>query len=153
MRDFHRILLSSEVRDLTAEVGRLFEDLERTAAPSRPAPHGHCAPTLDVIESDHALEIVVDVPGVPEDRLRILFKGSVLIIAGEKCSPYAAQRQGHSFHLVERGFGRFVRAVRLEGAFDGGATTAVLRDGELHVVIPKLTDRRGQEIAIPVTTA
>ena len=153
MRDFHRILLSSEVRDLTEEVARLFDDLDRTAPDGRPNPHGHCAPTLDVVETEKALEIVVDLPGVAGDRVRVLFKAGVVLVAGEKCSPYPAERREASFHLVERGFGRFVRAVRLEGAFDGGHAQATMRDGELHVVIPKIADRRGQEFHVPVTTA
>ena len=67
MHDFHRILLSSEVRDLTDEVGRLFEDLDRTARDRR-QPSGHCTPALDVQETGEAVEVVVDLPGVLADR-------------------------------------------------------------------------------------
>jgi len=153
MHDFHRILLSSEVRDLTDEVGRLFDDLDRMAGAPRRTPAGHCTPALDVQESAEALEVVVDVPGVSADRVRVLLKNGVLVIAGEKPSPYPGGRGDATFHLVERGFGRFARAVRLEGAFDGGGTRATLRGGELHVVVPKMEDRRGQEILVPIATA
>ena len=43
------------------------------------------------------------------------------------------------------------RAVRVNGAFDLQASRATLANGELTVVLPKLTDRRGQGHAIPVS--
>jgi HSP20 family protein len=152
VRDFHRILLSSEVRELSDEVSRLFEDLDKTRAGAQPS-HGHCAPPLDVLQTESTVEVVADLPGVAADRLRIMLKNGVLILVGEKPSPYTAERPDGSFHLVERGFGRFARAVHLEGAIDGGAARAVLAAGELRVVVPKIVERRGQEISVPVTTS
>jgi HSP20 family protein len=153
MHDFHHILLSSDVRDLSDEVGRLFEDLERTAGTPRRMPAGHCTPALDVQDTVEALEVFVDLPGVAPERVRVLIKNAVLVVAGEKPSPYPAERGDATFHLVERGFGRFARAVQLEGAFDGSRARAVLQGGELRVIIPKLNDRRGREILVPIGTA
>jgi HSP20 family protein len=153
MHDFHHILLSSDVRDLSDEVGRLFEDLERTAGTPRRMPAGHCTPALDVQDTVEALEVVVDLPGVTPESVRVLLKNAVLVVAGEKPSPYPAERGDATFHLVERGFGRFARAVQLDGAFDGGRVRAVLSGGELRVIIPKLDDRRGKEILVSIATA
>lgn len=150
--DFHRILLSSEVRDLNDEVSRLFDDLDRNRAGEHP-PHGHCTPLLDVVQTDAAVEVVVDLPGVTADRLRVLLKDGVLVVVGEKASPYPAERLDATFHLVERGFGRFARAIRLEGAIDGAAARGVLREGELRVTVPRIPERRGQEIVVPITSA
>jgi HSP20 family protein len=143
MRDFPRLLLSSEVRDLGAEIARLFQDLDQ-ALP------GACMPALDVLESDTAFEIVMDLPGVAASGIRVLVKGGVVLAAGEKVPTDAKQRAEASFHLLERGFGRFARAVRLSGAFDAGHTRATLKGGELRIVIPKIPERRGQEILVPV---
>lgn len=153
MRDFQRLLLSSEVRELTEEVARLFDDLDRSRGGDVRAPAGHCMPALDVLETESTVEVVMDLPGVTPDCLRLLLKSGVLVVVGEKPSPYPGARGGSTFHLVERGFGRFARAVRIDGAFDGGRTRAVLRGGELRVVIPRLVERRGQGILVPVTTA
>lgn len=153
MRDFHRILLSSEVRELNTEVARLFEELERTREDPAACPHGHCTPVLDVLQTETTVEVVMDLPGVTADRIRVLLKSGVLVLVGEKLSPYPGERIDATFHLVERGFGRFARAVRLDGPIDGGATRAVLKGGELRVIVPKIPERRGQEIAVPVTTA
>jgi HSP20 family protein len=152
MHDFQRLLLSSEVRDLADEVARLFEDLDRQSARGR-LPSGHCTPAIDVQETVSALEVVMDLPGAAPDEVRILLKNGTLVLVGEKRSPYQAGRGDTTFHLVERGFGRFARAVRLTGAFDGGRARAVLKGGELRVVVPRLDERRGEEIHVPVASA
>jgi HSP20 family protein len=153
MHDIQRILLSSEVRDLNVEVSRLFEDLDRTLGSSRRTPVGHCTPVLDVQETGDALEVVVDLPGVTPAGVRVLIKDAILVVVGEKPWPYPDGRGEATYHLVERSFGRFARAVKLEGAVDAGRARAILSDGELRVSIPKLDERRGKDILVPVAAA
>jgi len=151
VRDFHRNLLSSEVREFDQEVARLFEDLDRTRVSGRP-PRGHCNPALDVVLTDAAVEVILDLPGVVAERLRIVLKQGVLLVVGEKPSPYPDERIDGTFHVVERGFGFFARAVRLDGAFDGCRARATLRGGELRVTVPRIVERRGQDIIVPVAS-
>ena len=80
----------------------------------------------------------------------MLIREGVLIIAGEKAPPLSKGEQ--TFHLVEREFGRFARAVRLNGAFDLAKSHARLANGELTIVLPKMTDRRGRAHRIPIST-
>jgi HSP20 family protein len=150
MRDFHRMLLSTEVRELSDEVSRLFEELDG-AGTGRPAlTPGTCTPPLDVFENEASVEIVVDLPGVTRDALRVLIKGGVVLIVGEKARPAPSACEEATFHLVERGFGRFARAVRLTEAVDAGRASARLRGGELKIVVPKIVERRGQELAVAI---
>lgn len=140
---------SGEARELADDVRELFEDLAARLPHEHRAYSGECHPTLDVLETDEAVEVVVDVSGVPAGALRVVFRAGVLLIAGEKAPPRAAEN--HSFHLIEREFGRFARAVRLTGAFNVGIARASLDEGELTIVLPKLIDRRNQSHRIPVT--
>jgi HSP20 family protein len=142
-------LPSSEARELTEDVRELFEDLAARLPHEQRAYSGECHPTLDVLETDAAVEVVVDVSGIPSAALRLLFRAGVLLIAGEKAPPRAADDQ--TFHLVEREFGRFASAVRLNGAFDIPRARASVDDGELTIVLPKLVERRDQSHRIPVT--
>lgn len=141
-------LPSSEARELTDDVRELFEDLAARLPHEQRAYSGECHPTLDVLETDEAVEVVVDVSGIPATALRVLFRAGVLLVVGEKAPPRASEDQ--TFHLVEREFGRFARAVRLNGAFDVPRAGASVKDGELTVVLPKLVDRRDQSHPIPV---
>jgi HSP20 family protein len=137
-----------EATDLAEDIRELFDDLERSLDGGLRVSSGECHPSLDVLETDRAVEVAVDVSGVPAAALRVLFRAGVLLIAGEKAPTRPGPEQ--TFHLVEREFGRFARAVRLEGSFDVPSARATLCDGELTIVLPKRDERRGGAHRIPV---
>jgi len=129
-----------ERRELPDDLRRLL-DANATAAEYTPA--------IDIIETDRAIEILLDLPGVPVSQIEIVFSGNVLLISGEKF-PLACEHGDAAFHIAERAFGRFARAVGLDGAYDAGQARASLSNGELRVVLPRLAERRGARIRIPI---
>lgn len=143
------LLPTGESKDLATDIQELFDDLARTLPREQRAFSGECRPPLDVFETDLAVEVTLDLSGVPAGAVRVLVRGDVLIVAGEKAPPHGAPEQ--SFHLVERDFGRFARVVRLSGAFDIPAARATLRHGELQVTLPKRDDRRNRAHRVEVT--
>jgi HSP20 family protein len=136
--------------DLAADVQRLLEDLARRRPDRRQLVAGECMPVVDVFETEKTVEIVLDLPGVAADAIRILFKAGVLLIVGEKERPDMSKRGPASFHLVERDFGRFARAVRINAAIDGAQAKARLANGELRVVLPRIAERRGAGLLVPI---
>ena len=130
-----------ERRELPAELLRLL-DASPVAA--------ECTPPLDIIETNAALEAILDVPGVPENSVEIVLSGNVLLVTGQKL-PSPCEHRDAAFHIAERSFGRFARAIGVDGAFDAGRATATLNGGELRIVLPRLADRRGGPIRIPIT--
>jgi HSP20 family protein len=138
-----------ESRELAEDVRALFEDLAGSLSHEQRAYSGESHPLLDVYESESAVEILMDVSGVAREAIRILYREGVVLIVGEKAP--ASATAAHTFHLVEREFGRFARAVRVNGAFDVDRARATLRDGELTVQLPKMAERRGQAHRIPVS--
>ena len=142
-------LPTAESPEIADDVRAMFEEIAASLKQEQRAYSGDCQPPLDVLETDQAVEIVVDVAGVPKDGVRVVCRAGVVIVAGEKGPPAASQ--SHAFHLVEREFGRFVRAVRLNGAFDIANSRATLRDGELTIVLPKLAERRGRAHDVRIT--
>ena len=142
----HSIPFPSEIGEFAAEVRQIFVELGRTFGSESQA--GECAPALDVYETDDALEITVDLAGVDPAAVRVVGKGDSILIAGEKAARRA--RRESSFHLVERGYGRFARAVRLGRPCDMSRARATLTNGELRISIPKLADRRGKAISIVI---
>jgi HSP20 family protein len=131
------------------EVRRLFERLTR----SEPREHaGDCPVALDVIETSVGVEVIVDAVGVEAEGLQVIVARDTLVVTGVK-RPTACQHHDQAtFHVAERVFGRFARAVRLSGAFDVARTEAALRAGELRVRLPRLEERRGREHRIPIRT-
>jgi HSP20 family protein len=149
MRPISRLLVSPDVGDLSHEVRRLFEDLVKGRPERRHVVSGECIPLLDVFETEANIELVLDLPGVVADAIRIMIKSGIVLVVGEKERPERLERPA-SFHLVERDFGRFARAVRVHTAIDATKARARLKDGELRILLPKLHERRGREIFVVI---
>jgi HSP20 family protein len=129
-----------ERRELPVDLMRL---LETTGAAAE------CTPPLDLVETDAAIELLVDLPGVRAADVEIVFAQNVLLVTGLKMPAVCEDREA-GFHVAERAFGRFGRAISLDGAYDVGRASATLRDGELRIVLPRLDDRRQAQIRIPI---
>jgi len=142
----HAVVIPSEVGDFADDIRRVFLELGRTFGAESLV--GECSPPIDVFETDDALELTVDLPGVEPAAVRVLMKADAVLVVGEKTARRG--RRESTYHLVERGFGRFARAVRLGRACDAEKARATLAHGELRLSIPKIDDRRGRTIQIPV---
>jgi HSP20 family protein len=138
-----------ERREMGDELRRLFDLLDGEWQAKGGT--GECNPPVDVVESPAAVDIVVDLPGVPRDAVQIVFARGTVLIAGTKVARGCAHKDA-AFHLAERAFGRFARVVRIGGAVDAGAARATMTSGELRVSFPRIEDRRGRQIRIPVET-
>jgi HSP20 family protein len=141
------VVLPSEPSEFRDEVRRIFQELDQ--AGEEPLT-GECAPALDVFETDESVEIAMDLPGVPATAVRIVARAQTVLIAGQKTP--RRTRPESSFHLVERGYGRFARVVRISAACDTSRARASLQNGELRVSIPRIVDRRGRSIRIALAS-
>lgn len=136
-----------ERRDIGDDIRRLLAQLDDHAFGGGTA--GQCSPPCDVVETPEAIEVVMDVPGIAADSVKVLVARQMLVIAGQKL-PAACTHREAAFHLAERTFGRFVRTVRLGGAIDTGRAYARMSAGELRVTLPRIEERRGRETRIPI---
>ena len=125
-------------------------ELER-AVPGAAVTTGECRPSLDVVDTATAVEIVMDVPGVPANALRVSVRHNTVLVVGAKVAPSTPAEA--RFHVAERSSGRFARGVRLTGSVDASRARAYVEAGLLRVVLPRVENRRGQAIQIPVTPA
>jgi HSP20 family protein len=135
----------------TDDIRQLFVELADERGDSAPSPAGTCRPSVDVFETDEVIELIVDASGMTASSLRVLFRGGVVVVAGEKLPPRRGEAQ--VFHQVERDFGRFARVLQLSGAFDVNEARASLASGELTITIPKRVDRRDQPRRIAITAS
>ena len=143
----HVVAVPSEIGEFADEVRRIFRELGRGYTADSLA--GECAPPLDVFETDDTIEIIVDLPGTDAGGVRLLGKGDSVLIAGEKAARKV--RGESSFHLVERGYGRFARVVHLGRACDTARAKATLVGGELRISLPKVAERRGRALPIAIS--
>ena len=143
----HAIAIPSEFEEFADDIRRVFRELGR--AFSSESIVGECSPPIDVYETDETVEVVAELPGVDPAMVYVLAKGDGLLIAGDKPARRAAGES--SFHLVERGYGRFARVVRLGRPCNAASARATMADGELRISIPKIDERRSRRIPISIT--
>lgn len=137
----------TDTRLLADDARRLLDELDRDV-PGAALSSGECRPALDIIETTEASEVIVDVAGIPAAALRVAIrKDTVLVVGAKLAQPLPPEVR---FHLAERSYGRFARAVRVAGAFDAKRAKAVVANGLLRVVLPRIDDRRGHLIHVEV---
>jgi HSP20 family protein len=138
----------TELALLQREVNQLFERLSELDTTSQPTA-GEWFPSVDVYECRGTVMVVVEVPGLGPDSLRVLFRDRQLVISGERRERRPTPGTA-AFMCMERPTGRFTRTIPLDLALDVRQAEARLQGGLLTVLIPRLKDRRGRETVIPV---
>jgi HSP20 family protein len=131
------------------DVARLLDGFFGPAAGFRPAgvPWTTGAyPRLDVSETDAAVHVVAELPGVKQDQIDIEVQADVLRISGEKKDERVVNE--HNYHATERSFGRFDRSIRLPAEVDGQQAEATFADGVLSISLPKVKPTGTQKVAI-----
>jgi HSP20 family protein len=104
------------------------------------------APRTNVAETDAALEVTVELPGMKPDDFKVEVHNGNLWITGEKKEE--KEEKGKTFHRYERHFGAFRRIVPLPTTVKAEKVDAIYRDGVLKVALPKTEEVKPK--AIPV---
>jgi HSP20 family protein len=108
-------------------------------------------PALDVVETEDAIEITAEVPGVSEDDLDVSLAQNMLVLRGEKSSDHEEKEQ--DFHLVERRYGSFRRQVPLGFTPEDEAVSATFKDGVLKLRIAKPDEAKQTQRKIKISHA
>lgn len=103
-------------------------------------------PSLDLAETDDALEVRVDVPGMKPEEIDIEVTGNVLRISGERKDE--KEEKGKAYHRVERRYGAFSRSVTLPCAVKEDKVKAECHDGTLTVVLPKVEKAKTHKVKV-----
>ena len=107
---------------------------------------GRMTPSVDVTESEAALEARVDLPGVKPDEIDISLAGNLLTISGERKEE--EEEKGKTYHRIERRSGSFSRCVSLPCAVQEDEVAAEYRDGVLIVTMPKTDEAKSHKIKV-----
>jgi HSP20 family protein len=141
-----------ELQRLRDRVGRLFAALQEATEAENPLASGSWAPPVDVCETQEAIWLRVELPGVSADQIKIGLCSTKLRIWGEKKRP-PARRRIISHFCSERSYGKFGRVVPLRWPISVRDATAELVNGVLHIRLPKIEDRRGAEFMVAIKDA
>jgi len=108
---------------------------------------GACAcASADVIESEEAFLVRVDLPGVSKDGITVTIEDGMLTVKGKRQSEIVDEKA----HVLrrERTSGEYTRSFRLGDRVDVKHITAKHENGVLEVRVPKAPEAKPQTITI-----
>ncbi|HXH28290.1 MAG TPA: Hsp20/alpha crystallin family protein [Candidatus Polarisedimenticolia bacterium] len=136
-----------EISRIQNEINRLFDNLLELRS-SGGEVGGEWLPNADVYETDKELVVKFELPGVTLKDVTLAINGNSLVVRGEKKRSESARDA--KFHCMERGFGKFKRVVHITSPVNTHAAATELVDGVLKVSFPRVPNRRGEEVPIPI---
>lgn len=102
-------------------------------------------PRADIYEVDDQIVIVTDVPGATEDSVDIMLEKNVLTI-NAYIEP--VDMSGYSLLHAEYEIGDYQRSFKLSDEIDREKIEATIKDGILHVYLPKASEARTRKIGV-----
>jgi HSP20 family protein len=137
---------------LFREVQKTFEDFSRRS-PLAGFGSDVMAPKVDIAESKDAIDLTAELPGVDEKDVDVTLADGMLTIRGEKKTARDERDKEKSWHVVERSYGSFSRAISLPFDPDPGKVEAKFDKGVLHIHLPKPAEmaKKQQKIEIKKT--
>src|SRR3712207_697492 len=121
------------------------EKREVAAKEERTAPGRFYVPPTDVYETEDALTVVMEMPGVDREAVEIELKDDVLRVAGRIDF---AKYEGLEPVYTEYNVGHWTRSFTLSDKVDRERIGAQLEDGVLTLTLPKVAEARPRRIAL-----
>ena len=133
---------------LQREIDRLFDDFTSgfPTFPSFGNGKSQLMPSMDVTETDKAIEITAELPGLEEKDVQVNLADNLLTIRGEKKSE--KEEKDKNYRLVERSYGSFERTLELPEGVDVDAIQASIAKGVLKVTVPKPAPAQSKTIDV-----
>ena len=110
---------------------------------------GTWTPNVDLCETKDSVTVRIELPGVDLADISVTIQNGMLRIQGIKREPAVSQKL-LCYYCVERTYGRFQRDIRLDWVVDARQASGALENGVLTIELPKLPDRRGSSLGVPV---
>jgi HSP20 family protein len=107
-----------------------------------------CHPLVDISESKDDFVIKAELPGMSKGDVKINIADDILTISGDKKAD--DKEEGHTFHRIERTYGKFQRNFSLPAHIQSDKIKASFKDGILTIMLPKKEEVKPKEISISV---
>ena len=127
-------------QELQVQQKREVESKQEATIPARVF-----VPATDIFETDEALMVSLEMPGVDKDKVDVKVENDVLKIEGWiDFSRY----EGLQPIYTEYNIGNFARSFQLSSKIDQDRISAELRDGVMTLVLPKSERAKPRKIAV-----
>jgi HSP20 family molecular chaperone IbpA len=127
-------------QELQVQQKREVESKQEATIPARVF-----VPATDIFETDEALTVILEMPGVDKDKVDVKVENDVLKIEGWiDFSRY----EGLQPVYTEYNIGNYARSFQVSSKIDQDRISAELRDGVMTLVLPKSEKARPRKISV-----
>jgi HSP20 family protein len=124
---------------------KVKEKQELTTKAEQTVPGPTFTPEVDIFETERAITLLADIPGVKPDKMNIDLRDNILTIIGDIDPVEGAEEEDV---VIEYETGRFYRQFTLSEVIDQNKIDAKLADGVLRLNLPKVEKATPRKIAI-----
>jgi len=124
---------------------KVKEKQEVTAPAEQTIPGLVFTPEVDIFETDKAITLLADIPGVKPEKMSIDLRDNILTITGDVDRLEAADEE---LLVMEYETGRYYRQFTLSEVIDQAKIDAKLNLGVLRLRLPKIAKATPRKIAI-----
>jgi len=127
-------------QELQVQRKREVESKQESTIPSRAF-----VPVTDIFETDQALTLKLEMPGVAKDRVEVRVENDVLTIEGHiDFGVYENLRPLYTEYNV----GNYARTFQLSSKIEQDGISAALKDGVMTLVLPKVERAKPRKIPV-----
>jgi HSP20 family protein len=127
-------------QELQVQQKRELETKEETTIPTTTY-----LPTADIFETQEALQVILEMPGVEKTNIDVTVEEGVLNVRGRlDFSKYNNLQPLYTEYNV----GHYARSFRLSSKIDVSKIGAELADGVLNLTLPKVEEARPRTIQV-----
>jgi HSP20 family protein len=127
-------------QELQVQEKREVDKKEEATVPSRVF-----LPTTDIYETEDALNVIMEMPGVEKNNVNLAVEDNVLKVFGRiEFSKY----EGLQPVYTEYNVGHYARSFRLSSKIDQSKIRAEMKDGVLSLVLPKAAEAKPRVISV-----
>jgi HSP20 family protein len=128
---------------LHREIDRLFSEFAQGIGP---AGTQSIIPSIEISETDKAIEVSAEMPGLERKDVEISIEDDTLTIRGEK--KIEENKKDKNVQLSERAYGVFYRVLQLPPGIDPSSVQATMSNGVLKISIPKPAKSEPKKIEV-----
>jgi HSP20 family protein len=121
------------------------EKQELAQQEEKTVPGRYYMPAADIFETDDALTLMLEMPGVTKNNVDVQIENDLLRVEGK--IDYSAYKDIEPVY-TEYNVGHYARAFTLSNKIDRDAITARVEDGVLTLTLPKAKEALSRRIAI-----
>jgi HSP20 family protein len=127
---------------LHREIDRLFDELAQGIGPNG---QQNIVPNIEISETDKAIEVSAEMPGLERKDVEISIDDDALTIRGEK---KIEENKDKNVQHSERSYGVFLRVLQLPPGIDPSSVQATMSNGVLKITIPKPAKSEPKKIEV-----